>query len=80
MIWGNLGAVRQLFEDPTVDEIQINHKSEIYVRKAGIDSLTGLTLDNDKLEAACTAIASYNDKTIAPRVTSSGNPHVNPVP
>ena len=71
MIWGNLGDVRKLFEDPTIDEIQINHKSEIYVRKAGIDTLTGMTLDNDKLEAACTAIASYNDKTIAPRVTSS---------
>lgn len=71
MIWGNLGQVRDLFNDPTVDEIQINTPSEIYVRRAGIDTLSGISVEPSRIEAACAAIASYNDKTIAPRITSS---------
>ena len=71
MIWGNLGQLRDLFEDPSVDEIQVNTPDEIYVRRSGVDTLSGIKLDQGKLESACTAIASYNDKTIAPRITSS---------
>lgn len=71
MIWVNLGAVRALFEDPKVDEIQINTPKNIYVRYAGEDKLTDCVLEPASFEAACTAIASINDKTIAPSVTSS---------
>ena len=71
MIWGNLGQLRELFDDPSVDEIQVNTPSEIYVRRSGVDTFTNIELDQGRLESACTAIASYNDKTIAPRITSS---------
>lgn len=71
MIWGNLGQLRELFDDQSVDEIQVNTPDEIYVRSSGVDELTGIRLDQAKLESACTAIAAYNDKTIAPRTTSS---------
>ncbi|WP_080746932.1 ATPase, T2SS/T4P/T4SS family [Comamonas thiooxydans] len=71
MIWGNLGQLRSVFDDPTVDEIQVNTPDEIFVRRSGRDTYTGIVLDQAKLESACTAIASYNDKTIAPRITSS---------
>lgn len=71
MIWGNLGPVKDLFERSSVDEIQINSPDEIYIREGGIDTLTNIKIENDKLDAACTAIASYNDKTIARKVTTS---------
>lgn len=71
MIWGNLGDVYSLYKRTDVDEIQINRFDEIYTRSAGVDTFTGIKLDQAKLEAACTAIASYNDKTLARRISAS---------
>ncbi|MEQ6436321.1 ATPase, T2SS/T4P/T4SS family [Comamonas sp. w2-DMI] len=67
----NLDAVRDLFLDPKVDEIQINTPNNIYVRYEGEDRLTTTVVDPGRFEAACTLIASLNDKTIAPNITSS---------
>ncbi|QXW20146.1 Flp pilus assembly complex ATPase component TadA (plasmid) [Comamonas aquatica] len=71
MIWANLGPVKDLYDTASIDEIQINAPHEIYIRERGVDTLTSISLDPDRLDAACTAIASYNDKTIARKVTTS---------
>ncbi|WP_291518844.1 ATPase, T2SS/T4P/T4SS family [Acidovorax sp.] len=57
-----LRPVRPYWDDPAVDEIQINGENDVFVRKSGRDVKVDIELSSPAIRSAINMIASYNDK------------------
>lgn len=66
-VMASLGPLRDIFSDESVNEIQINGPSDIFVRRGGKDVKVDLVLSRHSIEAAISAIASINDREVGER-------------
>lgn len=63
----SLLPLRELWDDPSIDEIQINGPDDVFVRSGGRDKRLNIPLSQSMIESAINLVAAFNDKVMGER-------------
>lgn len=63
-VYGSLQPIRQYLEDESINEIQINGPSDVFVRRGGRDIKLDIALPASAISGAISVIAAMNEKEV----------------
>lgn len=67
IVYSTLASVKNLLDDPEINEIQINAPNVVFARKGAKDFFTNIKISATEIKAAIQTIAAMNDKEISTR-------------